>query len=89
MGACERRCADAETIAVALEPGVTPTELARHVHGTTRLAVRAITRLFGHVDADAGARVCCARSSIHWSAAVITMRPTGGRHCVRADTRSG
>ena len=49
--------AAAETIAVALEPGVTPTELARHTRGAMRLAVRATTRLLGQPDAAAGARV--------------------------------
>ena len=49
--------ADAETIAVALEPGVTPTELVRHVRGATRLATLAITKLLGQPDAASGARV--------------------------------
>ncbi|HEY4455103.1 MAG TPA: oxidoreductase [Pseudonocardiaceae bacterium] len=49
--------AGAETIAVALEPGVTPTELARHTRGAMRLAVRATTTLFGQPDAAAGAAV--------------------------------
>jgi hypothetical protein len=49
--------AGAETIAVALEPGVTPTDLVRHVRGATRLATLAITKLLGQPDAGAGARV--------------------------------
>lgn len=49
--------AGAETIAVALEPGVTPTDLARHVRGATRLATLAITKLFGQPNAAAGAAV--------------------------------
>ena len=49
--------AGAETIAVALEPGVTPTELPRHTRGAFRLTVLATTRLLGQPDAAAGARV--------------------------------
>ncbi|WP_216895100.1 oxidoreductase [Nocardia alni] len=49
--------AGAETISIAMEPGVTPTELRRYVRGATSLAIRVITRLFGQPDAAAGARV--------------------------------
>jgi len=47
----------AETVAVALEPGVTPTELPRYAPGAFRLAIAVITRLLGQPDAAAAARV--------------------------------
>ncbi|KAA2258522.1 SDR family NAD(P)-dependent oxidoreductase [Solihabitans fulvus] len=49
--------AGSRTIAVAVEPGMTPTELTRHLTGPIRLATTMITRLFGQPDAIAGARI--------------------------------
>ncbi len=47
--------ASAHTIAVALEPGFVPTELARHLSGAMRPAGTALTRLIGQPDTAAGA----------------------------------
>lgn len=49
--------AGAHTISLALEPGFTPTGLTRHTSAAIRVAVMAMTRLFGQPDVNAGARV--------------------------------
>jgi hypothetical protein len=53
----QRRLADAgaPTIALAVEPGVVPTNLDRHMTGAARGAVVALTRVLGQPDAASGA----------------------------------
>jgi NAD(P)-dependent dehydrogenase (short-subunit alcohol dehydrogenase family) len=53
----QRRLAEAgaATIAVALEPGIVPTDLPRSLSGGMRFGVLAVTRLIGQRDAAAGA----------------------------------
>jgi NAD(P)-dependent dehydrogenase (short-subunit alcohol dehydrogenase family) len=53
----QRRLTDAgaPTVAVAVEPGIVPTELQRHVSGAMAFGVNTVTRLIGQPDAAHGA----------------------------------
>lgn len=59
------KAAGAQPISLALEPGFTPTGLARHSSAALRLAVVVMTRMFGQPDVSAGARVVLRAATDH------------------------